>query len=157
MEPPSIENALQNLRSPVTGVGKFLLRRWIVPKARDAVGQREWGKVSIVVGWGWILVLHKDMEPPSTGNALQNLRSQVTGVGKFLLRRWIVPKARDAVGQREWGKVSKVVGGGVESLSCTKTWSHHLLRKPYRTSDPQWLVLESSSYVDGLFPKLEML
>ena len=45
MEPPSIENALQNLRSPVTGVGKFLLRRWIVPKARDAVGQREWGKL----------------------------------------------------------------------------------------------------------------
>ena len=58
MEPPSTENALQNLRSPVTGVGKFLLRRWIVPKARDAVGQREWGKVGNVVegegmGWGW--------------------------------------------------------------------------------------------------------
>ena len=56
---------------------------------------------------------HKDMEPPSIEKALQNLRSPVTGVGKFLLRNWIVPKARDAVGQREWGKVSKVVGVGL--------------------------------------------
>ena len=45
IEQPSVEKALKNLKSPVTSFGKFLLRKWIVPKARHAVGQREWGKV----------------------------------------------------------------------------------------------------------------
>ena len=46
-ESPSIDKLLDNLKSPVTWFGKLLLWKWIVPKARHAVGQREWGKVEL--------------------------------------------------------------------------------------------------------------
>ena len=49
MTSPSIEKVLENLKSPVTWFGKLLLRKWIVPKARHAVGQREWGKVDTIM------------------------------------------------------------------------------------------------------------
>lgn len=41
---PSLDQAVAQLKSPVSSFGKFLLRKWIVKKARDAVGQREFGK-----------------------------------------------------------------------------------------------------------------
>jgi hypothetical protein len=42
---PTLEEAISQLKSPVSAFGKFLLRKWLVKKARDAVGQREFGKV----------------------------------------------------------------------------------------------------------------
>ncbi|XP_060601185.1 putative phosphoenolpyruvate synthase isoform X3 [Ruditapes philippinarum] len=41
---PTLEEAISQLKSPVSAFGKFLLRKWLVKKARDAVGQREFGK-----------------------------------------------------------------------------------------------------------------
>ncbi|WAQ94147.1 PPS-like protein [Mya arenaria] len=43
-EGPSIEEAVNRLKSPVSWFGCFLLKKWIVKKARDAVGNREFGK-----------------------------------------------------------------------------------------------------------------
>jgi len=43
-EPPDIGEIIKNLRSPVSAIGKFILKR-IVPKAREGVKQREMGKV----------------------------------------------------------------------------------------------------------------
>ena len=42
---PTLDEAINQLKSPVSAFGKFLLRKWLVRKARDAVGEREFGKV----------------------------------------------------------------------------------------------------------------
>jgi len=39
----SVKDAIQNLQSPTTWFGRQILKR-VLPKARQAVGRREWGK-----------------------------------------------------------------------------------------------------------------
>ncbi|XP_052245501.1 putative phosphoenolpyruvate synthase isoform X2 [Dreissena polymorpha] len=41
---PSLDSCMAQLQSSVSWLGRFLLRHWLVQKARDAVGNRELGK-----------------------------------------------------------------------------------------------------------------
>jgi len=42
----SMDETVAQLKSPITFFGKLILRKWLVTKARNAVAQREFGKVS---------------------------------------------------------------------------------------------------------------
>ncbi|KAL3832030.1 hypothetical protein ACJMK2_023710, partial [Sinanodonta woodiana] len=44
----SIEEAMSKLKSSVSFLGRFILKNFIVPKARKAVGEREWGKSTAI-------------------------------------------------------------------------------------------------------------
>ena len=43
-----VDEALKQVKSPLTWFGKLILR-WILPRARRAVGDREWGKVNTIL------------------------------------------------------------------------------------------------------------